>query len=46
MNKLSERLTLIANISVVFGIIFLAVEMRQNTQAIQGRRGIRSLRSR
>ena len=35
MNKLNERLTLIANISVVFGIIFLAVELQQNTQAIQ-----------
>ena len=35
MNKLNERLTLIANISVVLGIIFLAVELQQNTQAIQ-----------
>ena len=35
MNKLNERLTLIANISVVFGILFLAVELQQNTQAIQ-----------
>ena len=34
-SKLNERLTLIANISVVLGIIFLAVELRQNTQAIQ-----------
>ena len=35
MNKLNERLTLIANLSVVAGIIFLAVERKQNTQAIQ-----------
>ena len=35
MNKLNERLTLIANISVVLGIIFLAVEVQQNTQAMQ-----------
>ena len=35
MNKLNERLTLIANISVVFGILFLAVELQKNTQAIQ-----------
>ena len=35
MNKLNERLTLIANISVVLGIIFLAVELQQNTQAVQ-----------
>ena len=34
-SKLNERLTLIANLSVVVGIIFLAVELRQNTQAIQ-----------
>ena len=35
MNKLNERLTLIANLSVVVGIIFLAFELQQNTQAIQ-----------
>ena len=35
MNKLNERLTLIANLSVVLGIIFLAFELQQNTQAIQ-----------
>ena len=35
MNKLNELLTLIANISVVLGIIFLAFELQQNTQAIQ-----------
>ena len=35
MDKLNERLTLIANISVVLGIIFLAVEVQQNTQAMQ-----------
>ena len=35
MDKLNERLTLIANLSVVAGIIFLAVELQQNTAAIQ-----------
>jgi hypothetical protein len=35
MSKLNERLTLVANLSVVAGIVFLAAEMRQNTQAIQ-----------
>ena len=35
MDKLNQRLTLIANISVVLGIIFLAVELQQNTEAIQ-----------
>ena len=35
MSKLNERLTLIANLSVVAGVIFLATEMRQNTRAIQ-----------
>ena len=35
MNKLNERLTLIANLSVVAGIVFLALELQQNTQAIQ-----------
>ena len=34
MNKLNECLTLIATISVVLGIIFLAVELQQNTEAI------------
>lgn len=34
-SKLNERLTLIANIAVVLGIVFLALELRQNTQAIQ-----------
>ena len=34
-SKLNERLTLIANLSVVVGIIFLAVELQQNTQPIQ-----------
>ena len=33
--RLNQQLTLIVNISVVIGIIFLAVELRQNTQAIQ-----------
>jgi hypothetical protein len=35
MSRLNERLTLVANLSVVAGIVFLAAEMRQNTQAIQ-----------
>ena len=35
MNKVNERLTLIANLSVVAGVVFLAAEMRQNTSAIQ-----------
>ncbi len=35
MSKLNERLTLIANLSVVAGVIFLATEMRQNTRAIR-----------
>ena len=35
MSKLNERLTLVANLSVVVGIVFLAVEMRNNTQALQ-----------
>ena len=35
MSKLERWLTLVANLSVVFGIIFLAAEMRQNTEAIQ-----------
>jgi len=35
MSKLTERLTLIANVSVVVGVVFLALEMRQNTRAIQ-----------
>jgi len=35
MSKLNERLTLVANLSVIVGIVFLAVEMRNNTQAIQ-----------
>jgi len=36
MSRLNERLTLIANLSVVVGIAFLAVELHQNTQAIHG----------
>ena len=35
MNKLNERLTLIANLSVVAGIVFLGLELQQNTQAIR-----------
>lgn len=34
-SKLNERLTLIANIAVVLGIIFLAIELQQNTNAIR-----------
>ena len=36
MSKLNDRLTLVANLSVVIALGFLAVELRQNTQAIQG----------
>ena len=35
MSKLNERLTLVTNVSVIAGIVFLAVEMRQNTEAIE-----------
>jgi hypothetical protein len=35
MSKLNDRLTLVANLSVVIGIVFLAVQVRQNTRAIQ-----------
>ena len=35
MNKLNDRLALIANLSVVAGIVFLGLELQQNTQAIQ-----------
>ncbi|MGD2046755.1 MAG: hypothetical protein PVJ80_15070 [Gemmatimonadota bacterium] len=35
MSKLERWLTLVANLSVVVGIIFLAAEMRQNTAAVQ-----------
>jgi hypothetical protein len=35
MSKLNQWLTLVANLSVVAGIVFLAAEMRQNTAAIQ-----------
>jgi len=35
MSKLERWLTLVANLSVVAGIVFLAAQMRQNTQAIQ-----------
>jgi hypothetical protein len=35
MSKLNDRLTLFANLSVVAGVVFLAVEMRQNTEAIR-----------
>jgi hypothetical protein len=35
MSKLERWLTLVANLSVVAGIVFLAVELQQNTEAIQ-----------
>ena len=33
--SLNKWLTLIANISVVVGIVFLAIEVRQNTQTLE-----------
>ena len=33
--KLNEKLTLVANFSVVVGIIFLVVELQQNTEAVK-----------
>ena len=35
MSKLNERVTLVTSVSVIAGIVFLAAEMRQNTQAIE-----------
>jgi hypothetical protein len=35
VHKINERLTLVANLSVVVGIVFLGAEMRQNTRAVQ-----------
>jgi len=35
MTKVNQWLALVANLSVIAGIVFLAAEMRQNTQAIQ-----------
>lgn len=35
MSKLNDHLTLAANLAVVAGIIFLAVQMAQNTRAVQ-----------
>jgi hypothetical protein len=35
MSKLERWLTLVANLSVVAGIVFLAAELRQNTAAIR-----------
>ena len=35
MSKFNERLTLVANLAVVAGVIFLGAEMRQNTEAIR-----------
>lgn len=34
-SNLNERLTLVANIAVVLGIMFLALEMRQNTNMMR-----------
>jgi hypothetical protein len=34
-SRFNERLTLIANIAVVVGIVFLALELRQNTSMMQ-----------
>jgi len=36
MGKISERLAVVANLSVVVGIVLVAAELRQNTRAIQG----------
>jgi len=36
MGKFSERLAIVANLSVVVGIVLVAAELRQNTRAIQG----------
>ena len=35
MSKINEQLTLVANLAVVIGIVFLAVEVRQNTQSVR-----------
>ena len=35
MDKLNRSLTLLANIGVIAGIVFLAVEIRQNTEMIR-----------
>lgn len=35
MKDWNERLTIVANLAVVAGIVFLAAEVRQNTQAIR-----------
>lgn len=35
MSRLNERLTFVANLAVIAGILLLAAEMRQNTQAIR-----------
>lgn len=35
MDKLNQWLTLLANIGVIAGIVFLAIEIRQNTEMIQ-----------
>lgn len=35
MNPWNERLTVVANLAVIAGIVFLAAEIRQNTQAIR-----------
>jgi len=36
MSQLTERLAVVANLSVVVGIILVAAELRQNTRAVQG----------
>jgi hypothetical protein len=35
LSKLNESLTLLANIGVIAGILFLAIEIRQNTQMMK-----------
>ena len=35
MKDWNERLTIVANLAVVAGIVFLAAEVRQNTQAFR-----------
>ena len=40
MDKLNQWLTLVANLAVLAGIIFLALEIQQNTSAINRQAGI------
>lgn len=35
MDKLNQWLTLLANVGVIAGIVFLGIEIRQNTEMIQ-----------